>query len=626
MLVPCILAFLAALLLISASVIKLLSIPSSFEAGKLFQFIRLGSLILALDAIAFYLRYKTASKSIKRHFFPFIIAISSIFLLVGYRWIIGARIGSFDLPAASDSLPSGMLYNAEDGFGYAAWIIQAKQGHFMLSDIYAVEPHGRYYLNFFFLAVGSIARWFSIPPITALILFGIACTGVPVIAIFYAALRFGMPEGAAKWACILAAFSSGMSGTINLIGRVAGITTPPGADLRYQDAILFSTFYAYPYQTVSFALLSIVVLFIASYDNRELSRERRFLPLFLFTAAVLVMNFTHPYESILLTAAYGVYYVLHFVRHKLPSPEMRSWVLIVLASITAGAAIYHWWVSQQPVWDEFAKATFSWRANRLFWLLGYGLSLPASFIGLWICFKHPEYKRIRWMGIFPWMLFLLLVVFNVKETKISSGGHFFLCLLAGLAVYSIKEKILRITHINVRRIYCILGSVVVSLFFINSILLLFFIYSPLVYETEMLKAVKTIRARSLQEHPLVLSDVQAGVILPGLGGVRVYAGHLSMTPHYLTKTRNLVRAGFEHPQDGTSEKAYFEHFSKLLVSHKFEFIFVKKDVPAFAFSKSVKQMQIVECYKRRCLFSTPWTGSKDPAANEFYNSAVTTLP
>jgi hypothetical protein len=141
----------------------------------------------------------------------------------------------------------------------------------------------------------------------------------------------------------------------------------------------------------------------------------------------------------------------------------------------------------------------------------------------------------------------------------------------------------------------------------------------------MLKAVKTIRARSLQEHPLVLSDVQAGVILPGLGGVRVYSGHLSMTPHYLAKTRNLVRAGFEHPQDGTSDKAHFEHFSNLLVSAKFEFVFVKKDTPAFVFSRGVKQLQILECYKRRCLFSTPWTGSS-LVANEFYSTAVTTLP
>ncbi|MCI0413626.1 hypothetical protein L0222_12605 [bacterium] len=626
MLVSCILVFLAALLLISTYLIPFW-IPSNVHSAKAIQFIRLGSLILVFDAITFYFRNRTSSKSIRQLFFPFIIAISSVLLLIGYRWIIGAKLGLFDLPTASESLPSGALYNAEDIYGYAAWIIQAKQGHFMLSDLYTVEPHGRYYFNIFFLAVGTIARWFSIPSITALFLFGIAGTVILLITIFYAALRFGMPEGAAKWSCILAAFSSGMSGTINLIGQVAGVKTPPGADLRYQDAILFSTFYAYPYHSVSFALLSIVVLLIASYDNRELSGEKRFLPVFLLSVAVLFMNFTHPYESILLTGAYGVYYALYLLRNNKTSSDTRSWILLVLASITVPATIYHWWVSQHPVWDEFAKTTFSWQANRLFWLLGYGLSLPASFIGLWICFKHPEYKRIRWMGVFPLMLFLLLVVFNIKQTKISSGGHFYLCILAGLAVYLIKEKILRITRIPVRRICCLLGTVVLSLFFINSILLLFFIYSSLEYETELLKAVKTIRHNSSQAHPLVLSDVQAGVILPGLGGVRVYSGHLSMTPHYLIeKTPNLVRAGFEYPHKGMSEKAQFEHFTKLFVSAKFEFVLVEKNMPAFAFSRRVKQLQILECYKRRCLFSTPGTGSKDSANGEYYNGAVTTLP
>src|ERR1051325_9749794 len=98
---------------------------------------------------------------------------------------------------------SGILHNPMDNYSYGAWITQAKQGRFTFFDLYTSEPHKPVYFNFLFLTLGMVARWLDAPSLPTLIVAGIAASAILVMIAFYVPIRAGLPEGVAKWSCVL---------------------------------------------------------------------------------------------------------------------------------------------------------------------------------------------------------------------------------------------------------------------------------------------------------------------------------------------------------------------------------------------------------------------------------------
>ena len=77
--------------------------------------------------------------------------------------------------------------------------------------------------------------------------------------------------------------------------------------------------------------------------------------------------------------------------------------------------------------------------------------------------------------------------------------------------------------------------------------------------------------------PVVLTDLYAGALLPGLFGARVYAGHWSLTPHFDEKSNVLKRAGLEASVEAVYDRS---SLADLVRDTKADYILLKRTTPA----------------------------------------------
>jgi hypothetical protein len=66
-----------------------------------------------------------------------------------------------------------------------------------------------------------------------------------------------------------------------------------------------------------------------------------------------------------------------------------------------------------------------------------------------------------------------------------------------------------------------------------------------VVEPELYAVAEEIPVHTAGHRSLVLTDCDTGSVLPGLRGLRVFAGHFSLTKDFESKQRQLQRAGFD---------------------------------------------------------------------------------
>ena len=506
-----------------------------------------------------------------RRAFPLVIAALFLALAVAYRLSIGAGLGFGS--AHGDAVPTGFLYNLPDNISYAAWARQSGEGAALLTNLYTTEDLPPVYFNPYFYGIGRLAAWTGWQATGLMVTIGLAASALTILCTHRIARSAGVSELGSRCATVLVAFASGLSWPWLTLARWSGRPAPEvGADLRFQDAIPFSTAFAYPYHAVALAMLAVAVVLTLACEARPRNTARAAL-----AAACLLLSSTHPYEGVLLLGTFAVYALHGTVR----DPQVR-WTRLrngaaMAAGIVPGLA-YALWVSRQPGLSQLAETSVDMARSRSFWLLGYGLVLPLAVLASYGALRRSR-AALWWLAFWTVAVALALVGFNVAQSKISNGAYLPMAVLAGHGCARAWERISLLRRPAVRRCARAACLLIGLGCFPTSAYLLARTYENLTYDRGLAQIAREIDA-STERFPKVLCDTRAGSMLPALASARVHVGHWSLTPDSTPRRERLVAAGVHRPRGQEWGDADPEVFSTLLEEVQPEFIVLRAGSPA----------------------------------------------
>jgi hypothetical protein len=506
--------------------------------------------------------------------FPLAVAAALVVLAIGYRYAIGTRLGP------GEGTASGVLWNPLDNYSYAAWAQQAKRGAWTFSDLYTTDRHQPLLFNAYFLLVGRLAAWADLPVITVMNVLGVAAAGATVVLVYHVAVAIGFSRAAARWAAVFAAFSSGTAAFAAAANRFLGTSLPLP---HYQDAVLFSTFLAYPYQSFSAGLLSLAILLAVAAQDGRASGRKLGLCLGLLAPTALMLAFTHPYEPTMLIATFLVYAAFTLASPGAPVARRRLLaVLAVLLAATLPAIAYQLWLSTQPVWDSFARASLATPSPRANWLGVYGLALPLALVGGWVALRSRKLWRGRWLLAWVAALVVLLMGVAVNQAKACSGGYVAMSVLAAAGWAWLLGRARRVRSRPARRASYALCAAAGVCAFVTSAYLLARQYRNFEYDVPLARAAAKVHELSARRHPAVICDPWVGYQLPGTAGLRVYCGHWALTPRYAGRLQRLLDCGFRRRQEGApgTPEEKTEALRSLLAASDAEFVILHRQAPA----------------------------------------------
>jgi len=618
--ISCCLLFLGIILIIIPDSSKLITIDSiinrylqSYTDAELNPGARIVWIIWLFGAI---LIFNTMCEIIKKFankkgsiYFFFIQVIGSFFIIIlGYRYLLGVGLGIHPTINSSGMISSGIIFNQADTLNYLSWASQARFGSYMFMDLGTIDPHNALYFNPFFLAIGKISTWLNLPIFSVFYISGIFVAGpIAIIGTFYCSRFMGIPEDGAKWGTIIATFSSGITLPILALGWLFNFHPPKGTDITIVDSIISSTLLVYPLHAMALAFLIITsILMITAEDNDILLKNYLIISISIVLMATLSV-FTHPYETFMFLSSYFCYCLISFFVDAKDKCKRRFYILSLVSLVIVPIIIYYYLVGQQPVWNHAFNSAISitMKKSRLAWIIGYGFTLPLALYGAYFSFNNKQYERARWFTIWVFLLGFLLIIVNTKNIKISNGGYFPMCVLAGLGFSKLIAITGRINSGYLRKFAKAFTAFIgISLFLtFPGYLIRLYVHS---FDVELIDATQKIRSMKNSGEPKVLTDSETGHLLPVLGGLRVYAGHWGLTPDISKKRRELIEAGIEKPLFFDKGPFDFrkENFLKTLHSHNFDYVLINKNQPAYDFANHIKELILIKNYKRWCLYLT----------------------
>ena len=538
----------------------------------------------------------------------FIIQIVGSFLIIilGYRILMGVGLGIYPLINPSGMVPSGIIYGHEDNLNYLSFASQARFGSNLFTDLGTIEPHRALYFNPFFIAIGKLSAWFYLPIVSVFFIVGIFIS-VPIVisAAYLCAKSIGIPEWGAKWTTIFAAFSSGLTVPLFCLGLFFNFSPPIGTDLGVMDSIISSTLLVYPLHSFALALLSIALFLMLNADNDYINLKLLITISAALLVTTLLLAFTHPYESLLFLFSYAIYCIYSTVAYSKKAWKRRGYILIIICAAVIPIIIYNIFVAQQPVWNHGLNSSISManQRTRLAWIIGYGSILPLSLYGGYFAFKKSQYEKARWFAIWALLLISMLIVVNTEKIKICDGGHFPICILAGLGFYELVSYVSHIKSTLLRNAVKILTAIMCLSLFLTfpGNLIRLYVHS---YDIELNYAADKIRSLSKNDKPKVLCDIETGHLLPVLGGVQVYAGHWGLTPDVAKKSKELIEAGIDVPSYNNKRQylVIMGNFNNIIRYNHFDYLLIRKDRPIYTFIDGIKNIDKIECYYRWCLY------------------------
>ncbi len=511
--------------------------------------------------------------------------------------------GNIDSAPNGSAVPLGVAYAAHDIFSYVAWAHQAKDGHTPFSILYTTEAHRALLVIPIFWFVGKAAALFSAHPLFVLNLLMPACALLALIALYRACLEMGLSRWAAFLALAFTAYGAGLS--VPMLLLFPGSQWARGADAAYFDLFPMSVFPFYPYQSIGYAML-LGLLWLVLRTERAF-REGKYgliglLPCVIMAFATVGVR---PYEPTVFLAIYAVYTAGALVGQKSAAPARIMILLSIAVGIVPWLFYYHW-VFGQPVWSTFANLSFELPIDRVHWLIGFGLFWPAAAYGIWAGLRTPG-SNVLLPVLWAAHLFLLLIVVGTVGVKFAGGGFVFLAILAGLAVDDLGVRLSRLKPVARVSGFALLMLAVFSTW--SSPLVLFTkdtpdaMHSPI--DGEVVAAAGLIKAKDSDQPPTVLTDFETGNLLPALAGVRVYAGHWSLTMNAMQKSHQLTAAGFEanSDRDKLNLPAQKLAYEGILQAAQIDYVLILKERPAFALLNGDPNMRPVFIGERWALFA-----------------------
>jgi hypothetical protein len=536
--------------------------------------------------------------NVRASYFPILVAIAVLTVLLGFRVLTGAGLGLSFSARPDGTIPTGIVWNHPDTLSYASWAQQTRFGSPFNSDLYTTAPHPAAYFNAAFAALGLGARWLGAPVMGLLNVAGLVGAAITVVALYHIGLRLGLTPPAARWSVVFLVAVTSLSYVVKAVCLLLHVPPDPyfGADHIYVDAFGFTTFLLYPYHAFSVGWMCLVLWLAAIVEGKDHPPGRgQTWRLLLLGALTLALSVVHPYEGPMVVASYAAYALVAAVRQDKDRRRRLAITLTLLIPTLLGVA-YSFWLSRQPVWDNFASLSMSHSYSRFAWIVGYGLTLPFALVGVAKSMSDPRIAKARWMAWWSLLLVFLLIVANVKFAKISNGGQVPLALMAGTGWAHLLERTATWKQGRWRRLGYVTASIVCSIVLLQSVLLMRDVLrrQPThVIDMHLMQATAEIRKLSHTASPAVLCDINTGSLLPGMAGFRVYAGHWSLTPEFRLKAHKMMAAGLDSAVSIAIDAPSLTAFDNILDGSQADFVLLNSAAPALKWAVAHRTLRAV---------------------------------
>ena len=501
-----------------------------------------------------------------------IAVLLAVLWLVTWRAALGISWGFDRLSLDARQLDMGLLYNGGDTWSYLSWVRQYQTGSGLASLLYTAEPHQPLLWIFPLWAIGRFSALSGLPTIGVYNVASLVGAAASVWSFRRAAVSLGLGASARNWATVALLLGSGCSWIWHLAHKLGLAHEAAAPELFFLDLFPATTFLIYPYHALGLALLA--ALWWRALRLEARLREHGSFGFSTLSVVVLagLLASSRPYEPLAFLGAWTLKTAWHGLRRRVePEAWSAAWrVQLVLAAACAPGVAWTVWISTRPVWSTFAHESLSlgnW-FSPLSWIIALTGWIVLAVIGLG---KGSINLRQAILPVAATVLLVIIVVgVGSGHAKLASGLLLGPALLAGWAAE-------RIVHALPRVRFWIRVPIAATLLFVLlgvPSLLLALQAIKLQPPPPLAPAVYTLAARlpvSPTDPPLVLAGPEPAAALPGLAGARVWAGHFSLTHHFLEKLARLRASGLDPSNRPSDQVAAARALDEILVEAPFQF-------------------------------------------------------
>ena len=538
--------------------------------------------------------------TIQRHeyAYPLILGCILAALVIGVRVVSGVGFG--EGRSAEPFSPLGVFWNEEDNLQYIAWCRQAAEGRWLFADRFTLEPHDHVVFHPLFLLIGRIAAAIGATPLCVMVAGGVAVIPVITTAAYCCARFLGLSVSTARSAVLILSAGYGMSRLGGVIWSTAtgsaGGPLPPwlvGADLFYYDALFFPTFFEYPFITICYAVLAVQCAVLARADAQAVVGATSSRWLIALVLLQLLLGLSHPYEHILIAAAYGLAIIGSFVvpGGSRETTRRRFPVLVALVVPSGLVVAYYLWLSQLPVWRDVARQSLAIPCPRTVWILGYGALLPLAVVGGWLVIRDlhrsrslgpddvenaSDCGRCLWLVTWAALVLGLLIGLESSRSKVCAGGYLPLAMLGAIAMEPLRSRATSAGYTARTGLRFIVRLALWALLLQGAVWQVgVFARQCQRVRSEIFDVAARLAADAEgagEARPKVLAEPRIARLLVALAGVRVYCGNVYKTPDFQVKQARLVDAGVvEPPGDAVEYQAMARSLDALLDDCDFDY-------------------------------------------------------
>ncbi|MHB1460600.1 MAG: hypothetical protein ACYC1M_04885 [Armatimonadota bacterium] len=437
-------------------------------------------------------------------------------------------------------------HNLDDNMVYLAWMRQAADGAFFLTNRWTAESHPSMYTNLLFWLMGRLSGITHIPLIGMFHFTRIALS-VALMGTVWLATAHWMGVKYQRLTMWLVGLSAGL-GWLFTDDRPKVMLAP--IDAWQPEAITFLSIYLNPLFVTGLLLILATNLLLWLSLHRQQARWAVYAGL-----CALLLGNIHSYDVIPLTVTWLLYGLCLLIWHR---DQIKRYLLygMITAVIALPSVIWQYAVYKlDPVFHERAGSYTP--APEIWWvLLGFGFLIPLALIGL---YRQHRAERLSSSHLLLacWSVAALGTQYIPKllkyigvdaplnfERKMVMGAHIPLAILAAMGVVYLIQKQHSLSQKVAIPVLLLLLSLSNMVWIYHDCRLLWYNIANTGLHQPYIDAKRWSSFIGLRQYikpdDVVLCPVSMGVFLPVEFGARTYAGHWSETPYFADKMHDII--------------------------------------------------------------------------------------